>query len=122
MPRNARKEGLSRRHRFAERGSVGPALRGSRKIRGRLAVLHAVAGRAGISRLGIALTRRLVPSSTERNRVKRLARESFRRHPVKLAGFDCVISLREKLPRAAATELRAEIESLFDRLCQAAPR
>ena len=122
MPRNARKEGYSRRHRFAARGSFGPVLRGSRKIRGRLAVLHAVATRSGFSRFGIALTRRLVPSSTHRNAVKRIAREAFRRHPAKSAGFDCVVTLREKLAPEAAAELRGEIGSLLDRLCQAESR
>ena len=122
MPRDARQEGLSRRHRFAQPGAFGPALRGSRKIKGRLAVLHAVAGPGPGSRLGIALTRRLVPSSLERNRVKRIVRETFRRHVIKNAGYDCVITLREKLPAAAAAELRDEVRSLFDRLSGDAAR
>ena len=37
MPRGARKEGYSRRHRFTARGSFGPILKGSRKLRGRFA-------------------------------------------------------------------------------------
>ena len=122
MSRNARKEGFSRRHRFAERGSFGPVLRGPRKIRGRLAMLHVVASHNGLSRMGVALTRRLVPSSTQRNDVKRMAREAFRRHPAKAAGFDCVITLREKLAAESALELRSEIGSLLDRLCQAESR
>lgn len=116
MSRNARKEGLSRRHRFAERGSFGPVLRGARKLRGRLVVLHAAPARGQDSRLGIALTRRLVPSSLERNRLKRIAREAFRRHALKGAGFDCVLTLRHRFDAADAPELRAEIQSLFDRL------
>ena len=116
MSRNAREEGLSRRHRFAERGAFGPVLRGPRKIKGRLAVLHAVAARGPESRLGIALTRRLVPTSLERNRVKRIVREAFRRHGVKHAGYDCVITLRGKLAAADLPVLRSEIVTLFDRL------
>ena len=116
MPRNARKEGFSRRHRFAERGSFGPVLRGSRKVRGTLAVVHAVPARNPASRLGIALTRRLVPRSTDRNRVKRLVREAFRRHPLKKAALDCVVSLRERFDAASLPALRSEIGSLFDRL------
>lgn len=115
MPRNARKEGFSRRHRFAEQGSFGPVLRAPRKVRGTLAVVHAVAAR-GQSRLGIALTRRLVPRSTDRNCVKRLVREAFRRHPIKKASLDCVVSLRERFDAASLPALRSEIGSLFDRL------
>jgi len=116
MPRHARKEGFSRRHRFAQRGSFGPVLRSPRKIRGRLAVVHVVTGARAVSRLGIALTRRLVPSSLERNRVKRMVRETFRSHEVKDAALDCVVTLRSRFDPATAEELRAEVASLFDQL------
>lgn len=116
MSRNARQEGLSRRHRFAERGSFGPVLRAPRKIRGRLAVLHALATRGPASRIGVALTRRLVASSLDRNQVKRIVRETFRRHEVKRAGYDCVLTLREKFDEGTLPELREEVRSLFDRL------
>ena len=122
MPRSARKEGFSRRHRFAEQGSFSPVLRGSRKVRGTLAVVHAAIARGGVSRLGIALTRRLVPRSTDRNTVKRLVREAFRRHPIKKAALDCVVSLRERFDAALMPALRGEIGSLFDRLSAAETR
>lgn len=122
MPRHARKEGFSRRHRFAQRGSFGPVLRTPRKIRGRLAVVHAVTGAGAVSRLGVALTRRLVPSSLERNRVKRMVRETFRRHEVKDAGLDCVVTLRSRFDPATAEELRAEVAALFDQLRKPDPR
>ena len=116
MPRDAREEGYSRRHRFSVQGSFGPVLRGSRKLRGRLAILHVAQGHAGRSRLGLALTRRLVPDSVDRNRVKRLVREAFRRHVVKHAGLDCVVSLRERFDAAQVAPLAAEIHGLFDQL------
>ncbi|HYC35976.1 MAG TPA: ribonuclease P protein component [Usitatibacter sp.] len=116
MPRNARKEGFSRRHRFAENGSFGPVLRGSRKARGELAVIHCIPGRSGVSRFGVGLTRRLVPSSVERNRVKRIAREAFRRHPLKPAGFDCVVTLRQKIAPGAMERLAGEIAALLDKI------
>jgi ribonuclease P protein component len=121
MPRHARKEGLSRRHRFSERGSFAPLLRGTRKLRGRLAILHAAAARSAHSRLGIALTRRLVPSALGRNRLKRMVRETFRRHAVKALGIDCVITLRERIAADGEPALRAEILALFDQLA-AGPR
>ena len=119
MPRSARKEGYSRRHRFAARGSFGPVLRGSRKLRGRYVVLHVVAVPGQPSRLGIALTRRLVPDATDRNLVKRLLRESFRRHAVKQAGLDCVVTLRERLREGDAGRLSLEVSAFFDRLATA---
>jgi ribonuclease P protein component len=117
MPEARRPQGFSRRHRFAARGAFGPVLAGSRKVRGALAVVHAVPGSPGHSRLGVALTRRLVPSSVARNRVRRIVREVFRRHALKRAGMDCVISLRAPVAAADAPRLARELEALFDQLC-----
>src|SRR5450631_394305 len=123
MPRSARKEGYSRRYRFSAQGSFGSVLRGSRKIRGRLSTIHVVPGRTeASSRLGIALTRKLVPRSVDRNRVKRLVREAFRRHVLKLAGLDCVVMLRERFDSANVPSLLAEIRAHFDQLVQNRPR
>jgi ribonuclease P protein component len=117
MPGGARPQGLSRRHRFVARGSFGPVLGAARKLRGTLAVVHAAPGFAGRSRLGVALTRRLVPSSVERNRVKRVVREVFRRHAVKQAGLDCVVTLRAAFARSQVPALARELGALFDQLC-----
>jgi ribonuclease P protein component len=116
MSRSARKEGLSRRHRFSERGSFVPALHGPRKLRSRLVILHAVDVRGSHSRLGIALTRRLVPSAVHRNQVKRLVREAFRAHPLKACGLDCVVSLRERYQPESREQLRGAVVALFDQL------
>ena len=116
MPRNARKEGYSRRHRFSARGSFGPVLRSNRKLRGRLTIIHVTAGLLPVSRLGVALTRRLVPSSVDRNFVKRTLREAFRRHPVKGSGLDCVVTLRERFKRGQLEAMVAEIHGYFDQL------
>ena len=118
MPRGARKEGYSRRYRFTVQGSFGTVLRGPRKLRGRFAILHVAPGRAGQSRLGVALIRRLIPRSVDRNKVKRLVRDAFRRHGVKHAGLDCVVSLRERFDAANAEPLFAEIGILFDQLAR----
>ena len=116
MPQAGRPQGFSRRHRFAARGAFGAVLAGSR-TRGALAVVHAVAGVPGRSRLGIALTRRLIPSSVERNRVRRVVREVFRRHALKQAGMDCVVMLRSRPPSGGGASLARELTELFDRVC-----
>ena len=116
MPRGARTEGYSRRHRFTAQGSFGELLRSSRKLRGPLTTVHSSPGLPGISRLGIALTRKLVPRSVDHNRVKRLVREAFRRHPLKRAGLDCVVMLRGRFEAGQVVALRDEVRAHFDRL------
>jgi ribonuclease P protein component len=117
--REACAEGLSRRHRFTGQGSFGAILRNSRKFRSPHAVLHVTAGRPGISRFGIALARRQAPLAVQRNRFKRALREAFRRHAVKRAGLDLVVSLRSRFERHEEPDLVREVASLFD---QAAAR
>jgi ribonuclease P protein component len=113
MSREARAEGLSRRHRFTGQGSFGLILGNSRKLRGPHAVVHVSPGTPGASRLGITVTRRLFRSSLERNRVKRAMRELFRRHPLKRSGLDVVISFRTSVD-ARDPALLQEIRTLLD--------
>ena len=112
--REARAEGLSRRHRFSVQGSFGAILRNARKFRSPHAVLHVSAGKPGISRFGIALARRQAPSAVQRNRFKRALREAFRRHAVKRAGLDLVVSLRGRFEREEEPALVREVVTLFD--------
>ncbi|RKZ54202.1 MAG: ribonuclease P protein component [Candidatus Parabeggiatoa sp. nov. 3] len=43
------------------------------------------------ARLGLAIAKKRVKQAVERNRIKRLIRESFRHHQSCLAGLDCVV-------------------------------
>jgi ribonuclease P protein component len=116
MPRGPRREGFSRRHRFSARGSFAAALRSSRKLRGTNVVVNVAPAPGAGSRLGIALTRKLVPLATQRNRLRRLVRDVFRRHEVKNRGLDCVVALRKPLAALQVAQLRAELRELFDQL------
>jgi len=115
MTRGARKEGLSRRYRFVGRGSFVAALRSPRKLRGASTMLHLLAGRTGPSRFGIALPKRIARRAVDRNRVKRVAREAFRRHVIKEAGVDLVFAPRQPLSRDDETRWIAELRGFLDR-------
>ena len=114
MPRAARPEGYSRRHRFTELGAFGPVIRGSRKVRGTLTTLHIAPRPSPESRFGLALTRRMVPHAVARNRIKRIGRELFRRHAVRQAGLDLVLMMRTRIPAEAEAAFRVELAGHFD--------
>lgn len=118
MARGARKEGFSRRHRFVGRGSFAAALHSPRKHRGATCVIHVAAGVTGQSRFGLSLAKRVARSATDRNRMKRIAREVFRRHGVKFAGLDLVVTPRMPCARGGEAEWIAELASLLDRAAQ----
>lgn len=70
----------------------------------------------GWPRLGLAVAVRTAGGSVERNRVRRIIRESFRLHQHELPAVDVVISARDRARDAAAAELRASLETLWNRV------
>jgi ribonuclease P protein component len=73
--------------------------------------LHSKANNAGLDRLGIVVSKRIVAKSTARNRIKRIIREFFRQMPAEnLSSLDIVIKVR-KNPSNEKTAVLGE--SLF---------
>jgi ribonuclease P protein component len=68
------------------------------------------------ARLGLAISARAVPRAVDRNRIKRQARESFRHHRAGLPALDIVMLARAGAGAAAAPELRAVLERLWQKL------
>ena len=68
------------------------------------------------ARLGMAVAVRAMGGAVERNRIRRLIRESFRLHQALVPALDIVIGVRENARGAVAADLRASLERLWDRL------
>ena len=116
MSRGVRREGLSRRHRFRGRDSFRPLLRSPRKFTGTYAVLHVAPGTAPASRFGVSVGRRAARRSVDRNYVKRLARDTFRRHAVKQAHLDVVVTLTARFEPGQTVAFVRELAELLDRV------
>lgn len=70
------------------------------------------------ARLGLAISKRFIKTAVGRNRVKRVLRESFRRHQSLLVGLDIVVMSREGALKASNPELRKSIEAHWRRIAK----
>jgi ribonuclease P protein component len=86
--------------------------RGTR-IRSRFSTVFILPNDKGVTRLGIAATRKL-GGAVVRNRAKRLIREVFRRNAI-AQGFDVVIIPKRELLDASLTVLEADYRSILER-------
>ena len=65
------------------------------------------------ARLGMAVAVRMAGGALERNRIRRIVRESFRMHQHALPPVDLVVSARPQARGAAGAQLRASLEELW---------
>ncbi|HET9679864.1 MAG TPA: ribonuclease P protein component [Gammaproteobacteria bacterium] len=71
---------------------------------------------AGDARLGLAVSRKVAARAVARNRLKRLARETFRAQRQSLPAVDIVLMARRAATTASQKELRHALSTLFARL------
>jgi ribonuclease P protein component len=64
-------------------------------------------------RLGMAVALRVTRTAVERNRIRRIIRESFRTHQHMLPPVDVVVGARARAPGASAHVLRTHLEPLW---------
>ena len=67
----------------------------------------------GWPRLGLAVAVKTAGNAVERNRIRRVIRESFRLHQHEIPALDLVVSARVRARGAVNAELRAQLEPLW---------
>ncbi|HSY07377.1 MAG TPA: ribonuclease P protein component [Steroidobacteraceae bacterium] len=67
----------------------------------------------GWPRLGLAVAVKTAGNAVERNRIRRLIRESFRLHQHQIPALDLVVSARLRARGTVGAELRAQLEPLW---------
>jgi len=71
------------------------------------------------NRIGIVVSRKVAAHAVQRNRIKRLVRESFRHQQQKgLDGFDIVVIARHGIAKKNNNSLFSELEAQWSRLAR----
>lgn len=65
------------------------------------------------SRLGLAIAKKRAKRAVDRNRIKRIARESFRHNRTLLVGYDAVVMNKDHAASASTLELRQSLDALW---------
>ena len=73
-------------------------------------------GESSGARLGLAISKKQLKRAVERNRVKRLVRESFRRNRTRLTALDLVVLARRDTGHASSSQLRESLRLHWQRL------
>ena len=79
-------------------------------------IVLARSNQAGCARLGMAIARKHVPTAVARNRIKRLIRESFRRHQHELPAVDIVVMSRQTTATASIDSLEKSLDQHWNRI------
>ncbi len=68
------------------------------------------------ARLGMAISKKKLQSAVQRNRLKRIIRESFRHHKTSLAGKDVVVLANNSVHKAKNQALTSSLESIWKKI------
>ncbi len=105
-----------RRARLLKPGEFKHTFEGGRRASvGCLTAVHVDSSAAG-PRLGLAIAKKSVPLAVDRNRVKRVIRESFRLHQHQLPAADIVVLARPGSGKNSPEQLRQLLERLWTRI------
>ena len=114
----AASEGFPRRLRLLEAEAFRKVFGSRCKVHDRNLGVLAARNAIGYPRLGLAISRRCVRSAVQRNRLRRLVRESFRRHQRLLGGLDVVVTSRTGVAERSNQEIAATLQRCWVELAR----
>ena len=108
--------GLPRVARLRRPGDFASLRTSSGRAGGRCFHLRYRENGLGHARLGLAISKRVSKRAVERNRIKRLLRESFRRVRHQLPSVDLMVMAREQAAGVPGSELLRDIDGLWKKM------
>jgi ribonuclease P protein component len=108
--------GLPREARLRRPGDFAALRASSGRAGGRCFHMRFRVNELGHARLGLAISKRVSKRAVERNRIKRLVRESFRQVRHRLPPVDLMVMAREQAANVPGPQLLVEIDALWKKL------
>lgn len=101
---------FSRAMKMSSPGEFARVFRQGKRTGGGGLTILSVENSVGHPRLGLAIAKKHLKLATQRNRVKRIIRESFRQHQSALANIDIVVLSRPDISQRDSSQLWAALE------------
>jgi ribonuclease P protein component len=108
--------GLPREARIRRAGDFAILRQASGRLGGRCFSVRYRQNDVGHARLGLAISKRVSKRAVDRNRIKRLVRESFRRMRAQLPAVDLMVMARAEACAQPGAVLLAELDTLWRKL------
>jgi ribonuclease P protein component len=86
-------------------------MRRGQRVQDALFAVHALANHLSFARLAISVSRRVSARAVDRNRIKRLVRETFRHEQNSLRGLDLVVTAMPASRQATPENLRTMLRT-----------
>lgn len=115
LTHTANKFPFSRAHRLHGAHAYAAVFASKCWVTGQIFRVYAKFNGAVSARLGIVVSKRIIPRAVERNHCKRIAREVFRAERNALSGVDLVVRPRIAVMPALSAVARAELRDLLHR-------
>lgn len=112
---SARSQGFSPAQRLLAPAEFTQVFKSGRRRSDSCFTVIAAPGPGPTARLGLAVSRKVSRSAVQRNRIKRLVRESFRKHSANLPALDIVVMARPGAAECDNPLLSHSIDALLER-------
>jgi ribonuclease P protein component len=107
---------LPRDYRLTDKAQFDAAHRSGIRASDPLFMIAARPNDLGHARLGLAVGVRAAGNAVNRNRIKRVVREAFRRRRRELPATDLVVNARPAAGKATSAEIAASVNALWTRI------
>ena len=110
---------LKKDNRLLNAGAYGRVFKKATRSRDKCFTVLSRMNDMELARLGLAISKKNCRFATDRNRIKRVVRESFRQHQAELAGLDIVVINQPAAKGAANRQLFDSMSTHWQRCQQA---